>query len=263
MQLEYKNYGETGPPVIILHGLLGSSKNWHTAARKLAEECRVTVPSLRNHGGSPHGRHGLDEMVGDVLHWLDQQDVSRVFLLGHSMGGMVAMALACRYPERLQGLVVVDISPVNHLNPMLPTFAALESVSLERIKRREDADNQLAQAISSPFVRQFLLQNLKRTEEGTYVWQCNLPELSRFVREEKQFFLQPSDRFTGATLFIGGGRSEHRLEDQHTAIQRHFPQSTLVMIPEAGHWVHFEALQPFLDATFAFIHKVQSAPGEP
>ena len=263
MRLEYKTYGETGPPLVILHGLLGSNKNWHTAAQKLALECRVIVPSLRNHGESPHGRHGLEEMAGDVLALLDQLALPSVFLLGHSMGGMVAMAVACRHPERLQGLVVVDMAPVNRLNEIAPIIEALEKVDLPQVARREDADRQLAQTISSPLVRRFLLQNLKRAQDGSIFWRFNLPELSRFVREEQHFCLRNSDLFNGDTLFIGGGRSEHRLEEQQGTIRRHFPQADLVMISGAGHWIHFDALQPFVDTTLAFTRRVKAVTRTP
>ncbi len=262
MRLAFKKYGENGPDLVILHGLLGSGQNWHTAATNLATGHRVFTPSLRNHGDSPHGPHGTDEMVGDIRDFLQQQGLERVFLLGHSMGGMAAMQFACRYPEMLLALIIVDVAPESQIGKVEPVLAALQAIDLQQVQDREDANRQLSAHIPQPLVRQFLLQNLKRQDDGRYAWQCNLDELHRFVREDGPFLLGAEERFQGATLFIGGERSEYRLAGHLKSIEAHFPQAALKMVPNAGHWVHFEALQPFVQIVRAFLRSTVAQAGQ-
>ena len=132
-------------------------------------------------------------------------------------------------------------------------FEALAAVDLSTVKQRQHAEEQLALNISSPLVRQFLLKNLKRLEDGTYVWRCNLPELHIFIQKDNKFELKESDKYEGPTLFIGGGRSEHRIAEREELIARHFPNYQLAMIPNAGHWVHFEAPEEFITIVTDFI----------
>jgi len=253
MKLFYREYGHGATNLVILHGLLGSSRNWHTLATRLAERYRVVVPDLRNHGDSPHGEHSVDSMRQDVLDLLVDLDLTPVWLLGHSMGGLVAMEFAFRHPERLVGLIVEDIAPVSRLNRLEWIFQALESLNLHAVTSRTDADRALQSAIPDTGVRQFLLQNLQRQPDGRFTWRCNLPELHRFVRETRAYRAPADARYSGPTLFVGGANSEVRLADQETRIAAHFPHYRLVMLPNARHWVHFDAPEAFLRTVTGFI----------
>jgi len=253
MKLNFRSYGEGTKRLVILHGLLGSSQNWHSAATKLSENFQILVPDQRNHGASPHGDHTIERLSEDALNLLHQQHIDKAVLIGHSMGGLAAMLFAFRNPQCLKGLIVVDIAPVSQMDRMDWIFEALAAVDLSAVKQRQHAEEQLAVNISSPLVRQFLLQNLKRQEDGTYAWRCNLPELHIFVQKENGFELKESDKYEGPTLFIGGGRSEHRIAEKEELIARHFPNYQLTIIPNAGHWVHFEAMEEFIAVVNDFI----------
>ncbi len=255
MKLNIRKYGADGPVVVILHGLLGSSQNWHSAATKLSERFQILVPDQRNHGDSPHGDHTIELLSEDALNLLDQQNIDKAFLIGHSMGGLAAMSFAFKNPERLKGLIAVDIAPIAQLDRMDWIFEALAAVDLSAVKQRQHAEKQLAENIQSPLVRQFLLQNLKRQEDGTYAWRCNLPELHNFVQKDDGFELKENDRYEGPTLFIGGGLSEHRIAEKEELIEKHFPNYQLNMIPNAGHWVHLEAMEEFTILVTDFIFR--------
>lgn len=253
MQLSYRQYGAGAKNLIILHGLLGSSQNWHSVANKFSEQDHVVVPDQRNHGDSPHGPHTVELLSQDIFNLLNQLGIEKTILMGHSMGGLAAMSFAFAHPERLAGLIVVDIVPVAQLNSMNWIFEALKAIDLSTVKRREDANAQLAAHVQSALVRQFLLQNLKRREDGRYAWRCNLDELHRFVQNQNRLQVKQEDTFAGPALFIGGGRSEHRIQEKKDIIQQHFPNYELIMIPDAGHWVHFEAMNEFMDVATSFI----------
>lgn len=253
MRLNFKKYGSVGPNLIILHGLLGSSQNWHTLAQQFGKEYRVIVPDLRNHGDSPHGEHSIELMRQDILQLLDEERISKCVLMGHSMGGLVAMSFAFAHPERLRALIVLDIAPEAPIGRMNWVFEALESVDLSRVEKRTDADRQLAKKIADPGVRQFLLQNLKRQDDGTYAWRCNLPELHRSVESADRFKPKARAEYSGPTLFIGGERSEHQIADKEEIIAKYFPNVELVMIPGAGHWVHVDAMEAFVEVVREFM----------
>lgn len=258
MELHVRRYGERGAPLVILHGLLGSAQNWHTIAQKFAEGFRVLVPDLRNHGHSPHGPHSVAAMRDDLLALMDAEDVEGAFVLGHSMGGLVAMECAFRAPDRLSGLIVEDMAPQTRTESMAWIFEALQNLDLSKVDRREDADALLADAIQEPGVRQFVLQNLKRQPDGGYGWRCNLPELHRYVASGERLELSEQDRYTGPTLFVGGETSDYRLVEKEASLRRHFPELRLEMIPDASHWVHFDQPEAFVRVVGAFLEEFHS-----
>jgi len=241
---------------MILHGLLGSARNWHSIASKLAERLRIVVPSLRNHGDSPHGEHTVDAMCGDIVELMDALSHRQIALVGHSMGGMVAMKLATEHPERVPSLVVADMGPAVQLQRLSPLFEALNTLEVSKLQSRADADRQLAEYVSDHGIRQFLLQNLKRNQAGAFAWRCNLGELTRFIRKAHGNFLPPEAVFAGPTLFIGGGRSEHAIGGQRELISRHFPGYELAILPDAGHWLHFDAPEQFTTMVSDFLSGV-------
>ncbi|HEX9654188.1 MAG TPA: alpha/beta fold hydrolase [bacterium] len=251
--MKYRQYGSGPAQLIILHGLLGSSQNWHSVAQRLAEDLPTLVPDLRNHGDSPHGEHSLDLISHDIYELLESEQLDSAFLLGHSMGGLSTMLFAFSHPERVRGLVVVDIAPDVAIPEMRTIFQALLNLDLARLRSREEADRLLQASIKSSTVRQFLLQNLKRHDDGRFTWRCNLRELSRFTEGRQQFKIAVQQTYGGPSLFIAGGRSDYRIWEKEQIIEQHFSLSKLVVFPNAGHWVHFDAMADFVKTVREFL----------
>jgi len=254
IDLAFREYGSENKTLIILHGLLGSSQNWQRAAKVFAEKYRVLTLDLRNHGDSPHTpAHSFAEMREDVKHVFDQQRLEQAYLLGHSMGGGVAMEFAFHYPGRLLGLIIEDIAPRAYPNDSGEILQTLAEIDLSGISSRNQVEEQLAKKINSPITRQFLLTNLIRNEDNSFSWRVNLPALLNFRREIATYAPPAAARYDGETLFIGGDKSAYRIDQDRDLILRHFPNSRLAMIPNAGHWLHFEALEAFTDTVMRFI----------
>lgn len=233
--------------IILLHGLFGSSSNWGTVARHLGQDYRVLVPDLRNHGQSSHDDDcSYEAMVADVLHLLDAQGISAATLVGHSMGGKVAMHLALNHPQRVDGLVVVDMSPVRYAHDFADVVAAFRAVDLAAVRNRSDADTQMAAHISIAGVRAFLLQNLVKRSD-VWSWRVNLDALAM---EQKQITGFPSQRhdavFERPSSFIHGELSDYVKPAYEPEIRRLFPAAALCSVAQAGHWVYAEQPQGFM-----------------
>jgi esterase len=255
MLLYHRDLGGTGrPPLVILHGMLGSSRNWQTTGRDLAEKYHVLALDLRNHGDSPHASEmSYAAMVEDVIGWLDAQQLTRVTLLGHSMGGKVAMLLACRHPERVAGLIVVDIAPKDYRWPAhREEFAAMNELDLASLESRAAGEQAFESRISDWAMRKFLLTNLARTTDGRWQWSINLPVLTAALAALESNPLTPADQFAGPTLFITGGKSRYVESGDHAAIRGYFPAAQIETLPAAGH-------NPHIDAREAFVALVRSA----
>jgi esterase len=254
IDLAFREYGSASKILFILHGLLGSSQNWQRAAKVLGQKYRVLAVDLRNHGDSPHTpTHSFAEMREDVKHFFDQHDIDKAYLLGHSMGGGVAMEYAFHYPERLLGLIIEDIAPRPYGNDSGEILQTLAEIDLAGISSRTQVDEQLAKKINSPVTRQFLLTNLVRNQDNSFSWRMNLPALLNFRKELSTYAPPEKMRYDGETLFIGGERSAYRIDQNRDLMLRHFPSSRLAMIPHAGHWIHFEALEQFSETIQRFI----------
>jgi esterase len=255
MKLFFRKYGEAGPPLLIVHGLYGSSDNWVSIARDLADRFEVYVMDQRNHGQSPHSDiHDYPSMREDLRELMDSQGIKRAVLIGHSMGGKTVMSFAEAWPERVQALISVDIAPKSYRNLALASrtapnhtnlIDAMMKLDLSRIESREDADHALATSIGSERVRSFLLKSLRREQDGSFSWRINLEAIANNL----EAIFEGMDReaiaarggITGfPALFISGGNSEYiRVTDQQ-AIREIFPTAEFVTIPGAGHWVHAE-----------------------
>ena len=242
--------GEGRPPLVILHGFLGSSRNWQTAGRDLAAGFHVLALDLRNHGSSPHADEMTYEaMVSDVLAWLDGRGMSRVTLLGHSLGGKVAMLLACRHPERVERLIVVDIAPKSYRWPKRRAeFGALNGLDLAHLSSRAEAERSLEPAVPDWAMRKFYLTNLERVAAGGWRWQINLPVLTARLDELEGNPLAPADHFAGPVLFIIGGKSRYVKTEDQTVMLRHFPAARIQTIAGSGHNPHMEARPTFAAA---------------
>lgn len=254
-------YGEgKGPPLVILHGLLGAARNWMAIAKRLGEDHEVHALDLRNHGRSPWAESmRYDAMAADVAHYIRQNKLKAPTVLGHSMGGKVAMSLALTTPEQVGRLIVADISPVPYQREGRSSFLdyidAMIALDLGPITRRSEADKAMAEDISDRAVRGFLLQNLILDEATNgFRWRCNLKALSDHMADVLDA-PEPSDwqPYQGRTLFLKGARSDY-VKDSHTALIRSlFPRAVFESLADAGHWLHADQPRPFMAAVRAFV----------
>ncbi len=247
--LFHRDLGGAGrPPLIILHGFLGSSRNWQTAGGALASRYHVCALDLRNHGRSPHAPEMTHDILAtDVFAWMDAQSFARATVLGHSLGGKVAMRMACREPGRVDGLIVVDIAPKAY-----PEYAqrvevkAMIDLRLDDLSSRAEAEQRLEGSVKEWAMRKFLMTNLDHDTEGHWRWIVNLPVLASSLRGLVQDPLGADDRYDGPALFILGGRSSFVQPEDHANIRRHFPEARIEVLPESGHNPHLEAREKFV-----------------
>ena len=240
MKLYARTQG-TGPNLISLHGLLGSQGNLGMINRSLSNQYCVHGLDLRNHGRSPHSPDmSYSLMADDVLEYMDDQKLQSAILIGHSMGGKVAMTLALKAPERVLALVVIDIAPVTYrYRKHDSVLEGLNSVDLATLQNRNDAEAQLAKYVTEKPVRQFLLKNLYRREDGAFGWRVNLPAIIEHYPEILAG-QQAGQPFPEKTLFIKGGASDYILPEHQGEVLRLFPRADVRIITGAGHWVHAE-----------------------
>lgn len=242
--------GQGNPPMIVLHGLLGSSRNWQTTGRDLATRFHVIALDARNHGRSPHANDmTYEQMAADVLAWMDAHAMPAATIVGHSMGGKIAMLLACRHAARVQRLVVVDVAPRDYSwQGHRAEFMAMNELNLTNLQSRQEAEMRFEARVPDLGMRKFLTTNLARNDAGEWSWAINLPVLTRELPRLEKDALAPADRYDGPAQFILGGRSRYVQESDHEAIRRHFPQARLTTIPEAGHNPHMDAREAFVRA---------------
>ncbi len=244
VKLAFEEFGDPGnSPLIILHGFFASSRNWRQIAQRLANRFHVYMPDIRNHGASPH--HPLMDypvMMADLLQFIDDRGLDTVSVLGHSMGGKIAMWLALTHPDRVNKLIVADIAPVSYKHSFDNTVLALKALPLAEISNRKQAETLLAPRIPELSYRQFLLQNLV-LKDGKYCWRLDLDIFQRMAPNIAAFpnadHLAP---FTGKALFIAGGDSDFV---QLEAINSLFPTAALSTIADAGHWLHVQQPDAF------------------
>ncbi|MSU51906.1 MAG: alpha/beta fold hydrolase [Opitutaceae bacterium] len=251
MALFHRDLGGVGnPPIVLLHGMLGSSRNWQTVGAEFTGTHHVFALDLRNHGRSPHADSmSYAEMMTDVLAWLDAQGIARTTLIGHSMGGKIAMLLACRHPERVVRLVVVDIAPKNYFWPAhRASFAAMNELNLTVLRSRAEAELRFEARVPAWPMRKFLTTNLERTPEGAWYWQINLPILTVALPELEKNPLAPADCFGGAVLFLAGEKSTYIEPEDHAMIRAHFPAAEIRVMSGAGHNPHMETRAAFVEA---------------
>ncbi|MEU0092017.1 alpha/beta fold hydrolase [Kribbella sp. NPDC006257] len=252
MKLPVTAYGESGSPVVVMHGLFGSGRNWMTAARRLASAHRVYAFDLRNHGTSPHvDTMSYPEMAADVQETIADLGVGPVALIGHSMGGKTAMVTALQYPSVVERLVVVDAAPVTYPPAFTDYARAMRTADLSNVQRRADVEAQLVDAVDSAGTRAFLLQNLILDSEGAR-WRPNLPVIEA-VLPEISGWPDITGTYEGPTLFVYGGKSDYVQQDHRATIATYFPHVQYAEIPEAGHWVHAERLDDFLTTITPFL----------
>jgi esterase len=254
MNLHFEVVGN-GAPLIILHGLLGSADNWRSMSRRLGAHCKVFAVDLRNHGRSPHSEiFDYDVMTADLREFMEQQALRPVMLLGHSMGGKVAMQFAIDHSEQVDRLVIVDIAPKPYELSHRYILKALRSLDLTRYKSFADVDAALAAEISGKSLRQFLLKNLARDEDGRLRWKIHLEAIYRNY-DKLARGVGPERTFDKPTLFIRGGRSNYIGDDDARLIRQIFPQAAIATVPEAGHWAHVDAPEEFFQTVLNFLNR--------
>ncbi|WP_440875413.1 alpha/beta fold hydrolase [Thalassotalea sp. PLHSN55] len=239
MQLNYQQLGSSDKQIILIHGLFGSLDNLNMIAKPLSEHFTVTSVDVRNHGSSFH-KNDMDYalLAQDLIDLLDHLSIESTHLLGHSMGGKIAMKTALLAPSRVDKLIVADMAPVQNQARHQKIIQGLQSLDLAHLKSRKDADNQLSQYVDEVGVRQFLLRNLAAVD-GKLAFKCNLDNI---VNCYSQILAQVSSEqpFLGETLFIKGGNSDYILAEHKPAIAKIFPNSKAKIIQGAGHWLHAE-----------------------
>lgn len=238
MKLNYKKSG-SGPPLIILHGLFGSLDNWFSIAKELVEHYTLYLVDQRNHGDSPHAEEwNYAVMVEDLLELFDAEELDKVLLMGHSLGGKTVMNFAVKYPERVEKLIVADIAPRYYPVHHQSILEGLNSLNLKEIKSRKEADDNLAKYIPELGVRQFLLKSLNRDSDG-FSWKINLPVITKKIENVGEALAEGST-FDGPTLFLAGANSNYIQQKDLPDLKTHFPNHELEFIANAGHWLHAE-----------------------
>lgn len=253
LDLSISEFGK-GPPLIVLHGLFGSKRNWATFAHRLAVGRRVITVDLRNHGESPwDDAHDYPAMAADVARVIRRHAGGKADVLGHSMGGKVAMVLALWHPELLDRLIVVDIAPTRSTATPIEFVRAMRALPIGTFASRLEVKDALAAAIPDPAVRGFLTLNVIPTAEGLS-WTVNLAALEDHFDTILGFpTVPPGTSFQKPTLFIAGGRSAYLQPQHHAEIMRLFPAARIDVIEPAGHWVHADAPEAFVAAVNRFI----------
>jgi esterase len=248
MKIFFRKYG-SGPPLVILHGLYGSSDNWVTIAKKLSDSFTVYLPDQRNHGQSPHSAIlDYDSMRDDLFELVTDLSLKKIFLAGHSMGGKTAISFALKWPEMLNGLLIADISPFTYetnghsaYNQHSTILNAILSLDLKKISSRNDAENLLTENIPSEKERGLILKNLQRNSDNTFSWKLNAPSLLKNLGKIMEGIKRQTDfsqQITGfPVIFLRGGDSDYIPSRDFKDILHVFPAADIVEVPGAGHWI--------------------------
>lgn len=242
-----------GDPFIILHGLFGSSDNWLNIAKQLADNFTMHLIDSRNHGKSPHlNEFGYDNMAMDVIEYIQDHNLKNIILMGHSMGGKVAMKIALEYPMRVKKLIVADIAPRKYAIIHNKIVEVLLSIHSEKLKSRNEADQQLSQAIKSSTLRKFLLKNLYRDEHNTYHWRINLEAICSNL-DALGAEVKSNQKFENDVLFLKGELSDYISVKDEPEIYSLFPKAKIESIPRSTHWLHADNPDDFLECIKNFL----------
>ena len=252
MELFSREFGQ-GRPLIILHGLFGSSDNWMTIGRKLSASRKVFLVDQRNHGRSSHSAEfNLQVLAGDIKTFVDSNGLSQVDLIGHSLGGKAAMAFGLKHEYLLNNLIVVDIAPKSYPVHHMDLVDAMLKMNLDSISDRKHADQELAQTVDNPGVRQFLLKNLAKNEDGKFFWRLNLPVIQAQLGQMGEE-VATDQSISNRTLFIRGLKSDYiEVPEDLKLIQTLFPNYQMEEL-DAGHWLHSEKPEEFLEIVNEFL----------
>lgn len=256
MQLYYEQLGnEDKTTLIFLHGLLGSGRNLRSLAKRFVADYRVILPDLRNHGKSPHDE-GMNyvSMANDLSLLIQELNIKQATLIGHSMGGKVAMVSALQSIDLIDALVILDIAPVTYNSDLFQVIDNLLSIDLSMIRSRQDADHALAKIYPDTLFRHFLLQNLIQSA-GQLQWRANLEILRDNMSDIDQFPDIGQYQFNKPTLFLGGKNSEYIQDKDQATIKHYFPMAEMQMLDDAGHWLHIDQPQIVYEKIQGFLAK--------
>lgn len=262
MELYYRKEGE-GPVVVVIHGLYGSSDNWMNMGKRLAENHTVYMIDQRNHGRSPFAdEHTFNAMRDDLATFFKQHQIEKATILGHSMGGKTAMWFAADYPEKVEKLVIADIAPKDYLQLKDSSqyhlhrniLLAMQELDFSRVKKRRDIDDILSEKIDDERIRQFLLKSVakdKKTKQ--YKWRLNVEVLYDYLDEivggvNRQWFDDRIPINNYPVIFIRGLKSNYIMDEDIPLIKEIYPDASIVDIPGAGHWLHAEKPDEFMEA---------------
>lgn len=256
MKLFFRKYG-SGTPVIILHGLFGMSDNWVTFGKILAKDFTVYIPDQRNHGKSPHtAEFNYSILTEDIVNFYNDHDIDNAVLIGHSMGGKVAIQTALRYPGLIKKLIVLDISPKSNKpsNEILQIIKAIKTLDIRIFSTRDKIKNALSERIEKKKIIEFLLKNVQRDSENNFKWKFNadaiVSNISGIAGE-----ISSDDVFKKPALFIGGDKSKYITGEEFYEIIKYFPEARVEIIKGAGHWLHVDAHDHLLEMVKDFINE--------
>ncbi len=263
MELHYNKIKAKKTALIILHGLYGTADNWLTIAKDWSQHFTVYLVDLRNHGRSPHcEKMDYNVMSDDIIELMDKEKISKAIILGHSMGGKVAMHVAMKQPTRLNALIVVDIAPKNYqydvdgnVKRHLQIIKGMQSLDLSEIKKRNDVNELLKDSIPEERTRQFIMKNLKRNKNG-FQWKLNIDVISKELKAILEGFsdsehLKPIQGFP--VLFVKGAKSQYIQDHDLDTISRLFPSYELEEIENTGHWIHTEQPEALKEMVLDFL----------
>ncbi len=252
MKLAYRVTGQ-GRPLILLHGLFGSGDNWYTLSKIFGEKFKTYAVDQRNHGRSPHGNEfNYRVMAEDINELMFHEQIENANVLGHSMGGKAAMQFAGMYPEKVDRLVVVDISPRGYPPGHDQIFEAMFKLDLQKYETRSQLDSALAPRIADSAVRQLLLKNVERDDNKRFKWKIDIEAIYRNY-ENVNAAVTLDGSFDKPALFIRGGRSSYLIKSDKKDIRDHFPLAEFVTIDSAGHWVHADEPVEFTKLVMEFL----------
>ena len=253
-RLNYQQLGQ-GEHIILIHGLFGSLENLNMVAKTLAKQYCVTSIDVRNHGNSFH-QLGMnyEDLAQDVINLLDKLAIEQCHILGHSMGGKIAMQIALSHSQRVNKLILADIAPVEYPAHHSRIIEGLQALDLAKVEKRKDADSQLAHYVDNMAVRQFLLRNIALNKQGSFYFKCSLNNIEQGYQQIMQSIDNPNEqKFIGKTLFIKGGKSDYILPEHQDIIAAIFPNAKAKIIQGAGHWLHAEKTVAFNKIVIDFL----------
>jgi esterase len=264
MKLFYRKMG-AGRPVVIIHGLYGSSDNWLSIGRELSEDFEVYLVDQRNHGKSPHAaEHNYEVLRDDMLGFMNDAGLEKAILAGHSMGGKTAMCFARNYPDRVSSLIVIDIAPKSYKDlarskkfSHYSIMKAMKNIDFPSASSRRDIESMLAESIPQERIRRFLMKNIGQGKDRKYFWKLNvdvlLSELNNIMDGENETCFAGTPVMELPVLFIRGENSSYILDEDMDQIRKIFPSAMLETIPGAGHWLHAEQPGAFIKVVSDFL----------
>lgn len=257
--VNHKVFGNPNNPCLyIIHGLFGSLDNWQSLARKWSESMYVVIQDVRNHGKSFHSLDmDFSALAGDVKYLMEYLNLSKIHLMGHSMGGKIAMEFAAQYPNHLHSLMIIDVAPFKYPAHHNDVLNLLKTIDLEKYIDRKEIELDIAKKLTQDSLVQFLMKNVKRDDENTrFVWKFNHEVLIKEYINLIQYI--PEKGFQGNTLFVGGADSNYITKETSIHIFDLYPNAEFEFIPDAGHWVHADNPQDFSRVISNYISKINT-----